>query len=272
MKKNYILFLFTALFIHTINAQITLTQNTDNVITASNSVACPSGDNQQARLFDLASYGVTSDFELTSGEIGVQSVSATFDVTVNIYDSNASFPTGYPGTLLGSQVVTIPLGSDETIVSYSFSPPITIPATSTHVLVEVAQSDTTSWFIGGTADETADCYLKSAACSITDYTTPGLISFPDAHFYITVSGNLLSVEEYSLDSVSIFPNPVKDVVNIEMHKSIKVKNAKIYSITGQVVLQVENARKLDVSNLNPGIYLLKVETDKGDITRKIIKS
>jgi hypothetical protein len=35
---------------------------------------------------------------------------------------------------------------------------------------------------------------------------------------------------------------------------------------------VQNKRKLDVSGLNPGVYLLKVETDRGDITRKIIKN
>ncbi|MFL0353613.1 T9SS type A sorting domain-containing protein [Xanthomarina sp. GH4-25] len=272
MKKNYILVLLSILFGYTTNAQITLTQNTDNIITATNSVACPSGDNQQARLFDLASFGINSDFELTSGEIGVQSVSATFDVTVNVYDSNASFPTGFPGTLLGSQVVTIPLGSDETIVSYNFSPSITIPASSTHVVIEIAQSDTTGWFIGGTANETANSFVKSGTCGITTYVTTDSISFPDAHYYITVSGDLLSVEEYDLDKMSIYPNPVVNELHIDLHDSIKVVNAKLYSITGQVVLQIQNKKDIDVSGLNPGVYLLKIETSEGSITRKIVKS
>ncbi|MFD2550632.1 T9SS type A sorting domain-containing protein [Bizionia sediminis] len=272
MKKNYILLLLIATFAWTSQGQITLTQNTDNVITATNSVACPGGNNQQARLFNLSNFGITSGFELTSGEIGVQSVSGTFDVTVKVYDSNANFPTGYPGTLLGSQVVTIPLGSDETIVNYTFSPAITIPSTSTHILIEVEQTDTTSWFIGGTAADTATPYLKSASCSIADYTTPAALGFPDAHYYITATGNLLGVEDFNLDNMSISPNPVNDVLNIQLHQSIQVEKAKLYTVTGQVVLQAENTRKLDLSNLNSGIYLLKVETDKGIVARKIIKN
>ena len=46
----------------------------------------------------------------------------------------------------------------------------------------------------------------------------------------------------------------------------------VYSITGQVVLKAQNARKLDVSDLSPGVYLMKIETDRGDVTRKIIKN
>jgi hypothetical protein len=272
MKKNYILLLLSILFVYTTNAQITLTQNTDNIITATNSVACPSGDNQQARLFDLANFGITSDFELTSGEIGVQTVGATFDVTVNVYDSNASFPTGFPGTLLGSQVVTIPLGSDGTIVSYNFSPAITIPATSTHVVVEVSQSDATSWFIGGTVSETATCFLKSATCSVASYSTPASIGFPDAHYYITVTGDLLGIDENSLQAVSVSPNPCKDFININMANPESIEKLELFDITGKRILNFTNTSKINISNLNNGVYMLRIQTDKGSVTKKIIKN
>ncbi|MCH7785400.1 MAG: proprotein convertase P-domain-containing protein, partial [Bacteroidetes bacterium] len=175
------------------NVPITLTYNTDNIITAGNSVACPGGDNFQARFFLLdIDFGITTEFTITDGEIGVQSVDATFDVTVNVIAADASFPTGYPGagTLLGSEAVNIPGGSDLSIVNYTFTTPVVVPAGTQFLIVEVVQQLTgITFFIGGTAGETADSWLASVNCGLAEYLTTTAIGFPDAHYYITVTGD-----------------------------------------------------------------------------------
>lgn len=174
-------------------AVTTLSHNTDNVITGTNSVACGGGDNSQARVFNLGSFGITDEFTITDGEIGVQSISNNLDVTVNIWDLDlANFPVGFPAgsTLIGTETVTIPLGSDLSIVNYTFSTPVVVPAGTSDILVEVIQpADGTSWFIGGTAAETDDSWIASGTCGLAEYSTTTAIGFPDAHYYITVTGD-----------------------------------------------------------------------------------
>ncbi|WP_452598221.1 T9SS type A sorting domain-containing protein [Pontimicrobium sp. MEBiC01747] len=66
----------------------------------------------------------------------------------------------------------------------------------------------------------------------------------------------------------IYPNPVKDELKIT--NSGQISNIDIYNITGQKVLSnnklINNI--LDVSSLNSGIYLLKLEDKKGQVTTK----
>src|SRR5690606_4464688 len=125
MKKLFTI-LSATLFTVALNAQITLNQNTDDIITMANSVGCQGGDNQWARNFLLADYGVTSDLTLESGKIGVQEIDMDESVTVNVYATDNDFPFG-DMNLLGSQTVIIPGTSGGSIVEYTFDTPIVIP-------------------------------------------------------------------------------------------------------------------------------------------------
>ncbi len=172
-------------------SNVQLSHNTDNIITASNSVACPNGDNLFARHFVLADFGITDEFSISSGQFGVQENPAALDVTVNVWDVSAGFPAGHPGTstLLGSEPVNIPALSDGTIINYSFATPVVVPNGATAILVEVSQDAGSTFFIGGTAGETDDSWLSSVVCGLPEYDTATSIGFPDAHYYITVTGS-----------------------------------------------------------------------------------
>ena len=67
----------------------------------------------------------------------------------------------------------------------------------------------------------------------------------------------------------IYPNPVKDILNFnEQYQTIA-----IYGTDGKMVLQANNKANINVSGLQEGIYLLKMETADGKIsTQKLIKS
>ncbi|GHV35404.1 hypothetical protein FACS1894178_4890 [Bacteroidia bacterium] len=64
--------------------------------------------------------------------------------------------------------------------------------------------------------------------------------------------------------ISIYPNPVKDVLTIN---GLNVKNAEIYDIAGKLVMNGINKNTIDVKNLNIGVYFLKV----GDKIAKFVK-
>lgn len=83
----------------------------------------------------------------------------------------------------------------------------------------------------------------------------------------------LSINEVSLeDSFSIYPNPANDFIIINNTDWIKSKT--LFSITGQLIKQENNQNeKIDISNLQQGLYLLEIETTNNQkVTKKIVKN
>ncbi|WP_291106960.1 alpha/beta fold hydrolase [Flavobacterium sp. UBA6195] len=109
-----------------------------------------------------------------------------------------------------------------------------------------------------------DYYLKltSTNPTNTNYTTP-------YQFNITTT---LSADDTSFESFVFYPNPVKDILNLE---NITLSKATVYSVLGQLIetKTFENATSntLDLSSLESGIYLIVLENDSQQKTIKVIK-
>lgn len=83
-------------------------------------------------------------------------------------------------------------------------------------------------------------------------------------------------EERNL-SVDVFPNPVQDILNIRLNSSsFEQVNINLYSSIGQIVVSEKfhdsNLAKIDLSNLNSGVYMLIVQDENHSkiYTQKII--
>ncbi|WP_055448410.1 glycosyl hydrolase family 8 [Lacinutrix mariniflava] len=90
------------------------------------------------------------------------------------------------------------------------------------------------------------------------------------NMYNALDNNTLSVSSTSQNAFKIFPNPVLDFLNISF-KNYDERKLTFYSISGQkLILKTVNAleTKLDLSELNSGVYFLNIENE----TFKIIKS
>lgn len=112
--------------------------------------------------------------------------------------------------------------------------------------------------IGDTFSNKADIYF--------DYNFP--IATNQA---ITTVQSALGTQEFSKSKLSIFPNPVKDVLNFSTKE--KIKKAEIYDVNGRL-LKVELGvinNQLNVSTLNTGNYIVKIVTDKKAYQTKFIK-
>ncbi len=81
----------------------------------------------------------------------------------------------------------------------------------------------------------------------------------------------LGIEDVSLGSLAIYPNPATNVIKIENPKRFEIKSAKLYDILGRDTGTVFLNDEMDVENLSNGIYLLRLETENGTITKKISK-
>ena len=87
-------------------------------------------------------------------------------------------------------------------------------------------------------------------------------------FEYNLPTNITKVE--TQESFSVYPNPAKDIITLETQNSIG-EVAQINSITSALLLEfriVKEKEKLDVSELQNGIYFLKV----GELTKKVIIS
>lgn len=86
-------------------------------------------------------------------------------------------------------------------------------------------------------------------------------------------GIYLGVNDINLASkIKIFPKPATDIININVNDgNILLKEIAVFSITGKKMLSIKNEiNKINVSNLNEGIYFIKITTNKGVLVEKII--
>ncbi|SRX76143.1 T9SS type A sorting domain-containing protein [Aequorivita antarctica] len=86
------------------------------------------------------------------------------------------------------------------------------------------------------------------------------------------NGNILGTNDFAENKFSVYPNPVKDMLNIK--SSAAVDNVTVYDILGKVVLQ-ENpgtiSPAINMSNLASGSYLVKVTIGDSSKTVKVLK-
>ncbi|WP_312766473.1 GEVED domain-containing protein [Epilithonimonas sp.] len=84
----------------------------------------------------------------------------------------------------------------------------------------------------------------------------------------------LGVNDINSKSISYYPNPVKDILNLVSDKN--VTNVSVYSIEGKLVKNFasldESKVQLDLSTLTTGTYVVKATTKEGKTTTfKVIK-
>jgi hypothetical protein len=89
---------------------------------------------------------------------------------------------------------------------------------------------------------------------------------------LTVSGTSLGFEGQELEqSIQLYPNPVKDILSIKS-KAIVISKVAIYSVLGKKIKEVKsNFESIGIYNLSNGLYIIRIFSDKGSITKRIIK-
>ncbi|KMQ68632.1 leucyl aminopeptidase [Chryseobacterium sp. FH2] len=91
--------------------------------------------------------------------------------------------------------------------------------------------------------------------------------------FAAASTTILGVNESpknSLESVKVYPNPVKDILTIDLPNHVKKFSFELTDMTGRSLLKGENQAKINLSGLENGNYLCTVKTDKESVTKKII--
>lgn len=69
-------------------------------------------------------------------------------------------------------------------------------------------------------------------------------------------------------SLLVFPNPVKNIINLQLPSDVEVKAIEVYSSMGKLVHQQKRFSKIneiDVSHLNPGLFYIRITSTKNDV-------
>jgi subtilisin-like proprotein convertase family protein len=88
--------------------------------------------------------------------------------------------------------------------------------------------------------------------------------------YIT---NSLGIETNSLSNTSVYPNPTKDILNIDIPQAIGTSKLKLYDVQGRFVMETttnSTHEVMNIGNLQSGVYLLSIENENNKTVKKVI--
>lgn len=78
-------------------------------------------------------------------------------------------------------------------------------------------------------------------------------------------------EEFSAQ-IQLYPNPVNEVLHIQNNSAKTIESVEVFSITGQLLFSRRNSEEINMSQLNTGIYFVKLITSEGiSVTKKVVK-
>lgn len=90
-----------------------------------------------------------------------------------------------------------------------------------------------------------------------------------------VTRPLANNQDFFAGNFAIQPNPVSDVFTLSTKNGVAIEKVEVLDINGRIVNQVNgsstDAIQVNVSDLNSGVYFVRVQSDLGVGTSKIIK-
>ena len=89
---------------------------------------------------------------------------------------------------------------------------------------------------------------------------------------IKINETNMSVSNVKKGNLAVYPNPVKNILNINAKKGLEIQSLEIYDTLGQLVIAKPNFEQtIDVSVLPSGTYFIKASTEKGSGSMKFVK-
>lgn len=188
-------------------------------------------------------------------------------------------PTGYVSTIAGTTIGY--QDGDGATAQFNYPAGITVDSLGNlyvaeeynHTIRKIDTNGLVSTFAG-----TTDGYLDGPATVAKFYQPCGVFADYEDNLYVADQSNhrvrkitqgRLSVNNNSLEDLSIYPNPASQKLTIQLPNTIVIEKATIYNTLGQLI-KTENKKEINVSDLSKGSYFIKIDTDKGSTTKIFI--
>ncbi|MEW5675337.1 T9SS type A sorting domain-containing protein [Flavobacterium enshiense] len=91
----------------------------------------------------------------------------------------------------------------------------------------------------------------------------------------TVTAATMSSSDFVASKLSVYPNPVNDIVNISNYGDLEINKIVFTDINGRTVKSLNlngvSESQINISELNAGVYFMNIDTNEGSATKKIVK-
>jgi hypothetical protein len=87
---------------------------------------------------------------------------------------------------------------------------------------------------------------------------------------------VLNTESFlTTEDVQLYPNPATDKIKLNFNKGTEA-DFSVFDLLGKLVIyqpnvSISHSHTIDVSKLNNGVYFVRINSDAGTITKKMIK-
>ena len=78
------------------------------------------------------------------------------------------------------------------------------------------------------------------------------------------------VDEYEMGTLSVYPNPAHEFIIVGVNQDLPIECVEVYNITGQKVVS-STETEINVSELESGIYFVRVTTEGKAVTKRFVK-
>lgn len=178
-----------------------------------------------------------------------------------------------------------------------------VPGDTSVIWIGITKGDPISWAFGDTTLEVGQGVLNLSGASVTTYqpfnipiTYKDLTTFPDSALIMisstsnigtSIPGHKLWVdnlyfsgtsgidEESSENEIRVYPNPVRNSLSIDLRSKTGQKTEiEILDMAGRSMFSetINYFDNIDLSTLENGIYVLRINNNNGTFTKKIVKN
>ncbi|MVO11030.1 T9SS type A sorting domain-containing protein [Flavobacterium sp. TP390] len=106
----------------------------------------------------------------------------------------------------------------------------------------------------------------------TDYTVTISNTEGTSSFVLNIEVGALSTTEFQKNIIQIYPNPIQDFLNVKAKSTIT--KVEIYTLLGQLIQKMipnQEVFQINFSEIEKGIYILKLESNFTNSTIRVVK-
>lgn len=105
-------------------------------------------------------------------------------------------------------------------------------------------------------------------------TSPDMFGFAVDDFSVTAA--TLGTEGYFASNFAVYPNPASSVLNISSKNTNPFNQVQLTDVNGRIVKSEKNTgvitTQINIADLNAGVYFLKVTSNQGSYSTKVVKN
>ena len=192
----------------------------------------------------------------------------TYDFDLTTWDSGSQFPElnfGIKNTWLATATYAI----GDIVISGNTYCKNTSGANS--VALAVPHTDTANWVIVNAAGAIADATPATNGAIIGGALDINALTnsvYVDSIVFDNIIPSALANADFgnTNNTISLYPNPAQEVLNISSSNSIT--NIEVYDLLGKKVATNNNTKNVNVAALGKGAYIVKVMQENGSVVAK----